>query len=205
MLPGIIEFAQEIVYEDRQQMEAGFCIAIEGSWDPRCNEGMHIIDVIDCMSGGVVDFEIVVNKTDCRDGNFDDSLNGMEVVGFKRLLPRWLHDLNVKYVLMDKDSKVRHEILMPGWNVKHKMDTNPVMNALVRFWDSLATANKKLSFVLKDQLKAFVAHVLRQQISAGLRITTWRNAENHYRGDNSSCFDSDHTGIIGVERATLGR
>jgi hypothetical protein len=32
LLPGMIQYAQDIVYENRQDMEPGACIAIDSSW-----------------------------------------------------------------------------------------------------------------------------------------------------------------------------
>jgi hypothetical protein len=70
--------------------------AIDSSWDHHRNAEMQTVGVFDCISGRIIDFEIVVKKANLNKGNFEGISNGMEIVRFKRLLPRRLHDPNVR-------------------------------------------------------------------------------------------------------------
>jgi hypothetical protein len=131
MLAGIIEFAQAVAHENRQLMDPDTCIAINGSCGHRHKAGLHTVDVIDCRSRRLVDFEVGVKEINFPDGNFDEDSNSMEVTGFKRLLPRWLHAPNVRHVATDKNSNFRHEILISRSNVEQKVDANHEVKALI--------------------------------------------------------------------------
>jgi hypothetical protein len=167
---------------------------VDASWDHCGKEGMHFIDVSDGRSGRAVNFEIIVKKSDFPDGYFDGRSSAMEVAVFQSLLSRLRPDPHVRYVMTDKDSKLRHEILMSGQNAEYKVDKNHPVKALARFWDLLATADQKPLFELKDRLTAFLAHVLQQQLPVDHRIATWSNTETYCCGDHSARFDFGHTG-----------
>jgi hypothetical protein len=84
------------------------------------------------------------------------------------------HDPNVRHTVMNKDSELRHKILSSASHFKHKVGMNHVMKILERFWDSVANADKKRLFGLKDLLKSFLTHVIHQEIPIGQQIITWK-------------------------------
>jgi hypothetical protein len=153
-------------------MEPYACTAINGSGDHHRNGEMQTVDLVDCRSGRIVDFEIVVNKTNFHEGNLDRISNGMETAWFTSLLQRRLHDLNVRPTVIPKDSKLRHKILNSGSHAQHKVHTNRTMKVLARFEDSLASPDEKHLFGLQDLLKSFRIHILHQQIPVGQQVVT---------------------------------
>jgi hypothetical protein len=52
-------------------MEPHADTAIDDFWDHHPNAEMHAVDGVDCRSGQIVNFEIVVKETDFHKGNFD--------------------------------------------------------------------------------------------------------------------------------------
>jgi hypothetical protein len=59
------------------KMEPYACAAIDNYWNHHRNAKMQTVDGIDCRSGRSVDFEIVVKKTDFREGNFEGLSNSI--------------------------------------------------------------------------------------------------------------------------------
>jgi hypothetical protein len=72
---------------------------------------MQTVDGVDCRSGRIVDFAIVVNQPNFHEGKFEGISNGMKIARFKMLLPGRLHNLNARHPVTNKDSKLRHKIL----------------------------------------------------------------------------------------------
>jgi hypothetical protein len=64
--------------------------------------------------------------------------------------------------------------LNSGSHGKQKVGANHAVKGVVRFWDSLASADKKHRFVLKNLFKPFVIHIFRQQMPVGQQITAWK-------------------------------
>jgi hypothetical protein len=107
-------------------------VGIDGSWSHRRNAAECIVDMYNCRSGKFVDFEAVSKNNPCYPGNYEDSSNGMEVDGCRKIIEGWDGNPHVKNIILDKDSKVGKAIQASRMKVEHSLDTNHAAKTLER-------------------------------------------------------------------------
>jgi hypothetical protein len=197
----ILDYAKKTARRNREAMHAGATVGIDGSWNHRRHGSDCIVDIYDCGTGRIVDFEIVSKSNHFAHGNYEGSSNGMEVEGFKRMVGRWVpSDDKVTHVVTDKDSTLGKAIADSGWGVTHKHDTNHAMKAFEHQWDRMPKEEKKNLNGLRSRLTGWLKTTLHSDEPEDAKIAKWENARQHYRGDHSKCPDTKHEGYLWRKR-----
>jgi hypothetical protein len=79
----IIEYARRLAQQNCEVMGNYSTICIDGSWNNRRNGNFCIVDVIDCRTKTILDFEIIYKTTPFKTVNYEGHSNKMELAATK--------------------------------------------------------------------------------------------------------------------------
>lgn len=190
-LPEVISalkvLAEESVQEARDEMPENSVITLDGSWDHRRNGKVMILDVICQQTHKIVDFELVYKTIRKFIGNYEGPSNLMESEGFKRMIPRLMHNGKITELIKDGDIKISKIIQEAHWSVNLKNDPNHQLLHFDTFWKKWNSLCDGKLHGLKGRTLSYLKNILYEESTTETKLQKWENVVNHFTGNHKNC------------------
>jgi hypothetical protein len=189
MHPNILAFARKVIDTNKDAMNRGAWLGIDGSWNYHRKATEDIVELNSCQNEKIANFEIIFRATRFNAGNCREAANSMECVGTERILIRWTTETRVPGIIRDKHTKTEKVIENCQWKVTQMLDKNHCTRR------SCGNGMGSKWLTRKGEAQTI------SEADLAVKIDIWVNVENHHRGDCTSCPDPNHSGHASAHQA----